>query len=229
MANNGVESWYKQLNEEVENQKEKFRRALDIRIAFIGTEFQLSPQDKQYLKLAGKGATLRILAAWKKRSLPQLKSWEKHVARQPGQNFGFGLQAADVSELDKNPLWEHAVKKVVTEATYNKIMQQAQQAKAGYLVAILDSELFLRDDQRDEIQTILHGNLPVINARNSQSYDLALLGLTIHGKKRKAIEKILTEPQLNAFAVLKKQFSIQNSYLGIQSRHGQMYLHPLVQ
>ncbi len=229
MANNGVESWYKQLDEEVENQKEKFQRALDIRIAFIGTEFQLSPQDKKYLKLAGKGATLRVLTAWKKRSLPQLKSWEKHVARQPGQNFGFGLQAADVSELDKNPLWEHAVKKVVTEATYNKIMQRAQQAKAGYLVAILDSELYLRDDQCDEIQTILQGNLPVINTRNSQSYDLALLGLTIHGKKRKAIEKILTEPQLNAFSALKRQFTVQNSYLGIQSRHGQMYLHPLNQ
>ena len=229
MANNGVESWYKQLDEEVENQKEKFQRALDIRIAFIGTEFQLSPQDKQYLKLAGKGATLRTLAAWKKKSLPQLKSWEKHVARQPGQNFGFGLQAADVSELDKNPLWEHAVKKVVTEETYNKIMQQAQQAKAAYLVAILDQELYLRDDQRDKIQEILQGNLPAVNYQNSQSYDLALLGLTIHGKKRKTIEKILTEPQLNAFTVLKSQFTVQNSYLGIQSRHGQMYLHPLNQ
>ena len=229
MANSGVENWYKQLDEEVENQKEKFHRALDFRIALIGADFQLTPQDKKYLKLAGKGATIKILAAWKKNSLPQLKQWEKHAKQQPGQNFGFGLQAADVSELDKNPLWEHAVKKVVTEATYNKIMQKAQQAKTGYVVAILDQELYLRDDQRDVIQTILQGNLPVINSRYSQSYDLALLGLTLHGKKRKAIEKILTEPQLNAFTVLKKQFTAQNSYLAIQSRHGQIYLHPLNQ
>ncbi len=227
-ANDGVAGWYRQLDKEAENQKEEFYRALSIRIAYISTEYKLSAEQKHYLELAGKGATVRLIAAWKRKSIPQMKSWEKTVEQRPGVNFGFGLQKALVSDLDRSPLWEHAVKKVVSESAHDKIIKDLQKANAGFLVTVLDQELYLTAEQREKIQELLLGRVPVVNNWNNNPYALTLLGLTLHGTQRRDIEAVLTEPQLNALALLRKQYTVQNSYLTILSRHGQSYLQQIV-
>lgn len=220
----GVSGWHKKLNAEAETQQEKFHRILDIRIAYFATEFQLSSEDKHYLKLAGKGAIVKAIAKWKKSTIAQFKSWEGHIQRQPGQNFGLGVAGIQTSELDKHPLWVHAVEKVITKQSYDQHRQSSQNIVTGYAAAMLDQELWLSADQRTKIVALLQDSQLIDPSLRHNQFDLSLLGVTIHGKKRKEIEAILNETQLNTFVVLKKQFSKQNNYITIQTRHGQTYL-----
>ncbi|MBL4882982.1 MAG: hypothetical protein JKY95_00420 [Planctomycetaceae bacterium] len=229
-AMDGLSGWHKKLKLNAELNQEKYHRMLDIRISYIATEFEISPDKKHYLEIAGKGAIVKVIAKWKKSTLSQFKSWEQTIQQNPGQNFGFGVAGIQVSALDKHPLWTHAMEKTISKTEYEKLRNQSQDAIAGCVVAMLDQELWLSADQCNDIQVLLKDAQSTTGIHSSmQSYanELCLVGVSIHGKKRKEIEAILNEAQLNAFVELKSQFMVQNNYLMIKSRHGQMHLMPI--
>ncbi len=221
----------KKISVEVKKQMLKMEPALELRIVYFSRQFQLSEKNLQYLKLAKKGTMVKLANRWKEKAIFQQK---KNAIRDNQNNrrttYRILLPSIHINDFDNHPLWEHAVRKVITDSAYEKRSQYAQQATTGNLIALLDQELWLSSKQRNEIATMYH-DVSIFDrngycqaSRHRNSYDLCLLAAVLTSKRQSNLNRILNDSQLKALVQLKKQFQNNKNILTINIRRGRLLL-----
>ncbi len=219
------------ISAEVQKQMEELVPAMELRITYFSRQFQLSKENLQYLKLAAKGTTVKLMNRWKEEAITQQQN-NAVRAKQDNQQptYRILLPPIRIHEFDDHPLWEQAVRKVITDSVYEKRKMIIQQTTLNYLIALLDQELWLSSEHRIKITTMYHDvsifdrNRYCQNLIYSNSYDLSLLAAVLTGKRQGKLNGILNDSQLNALSQLKKQFPKNKNLLRIKTRRGRKFL-----
>jgi hypothetical protein len=219
----GVDTWQDKLTEASTEQRKRLTRAMDVRVAFHGLSQALSDQEIRHLRVAGKGAVEEVLAAWKEQSRRQLKSYEDQVVRFNG-NFSFGLNVADVYQLESNSIWKHAVESLTqndTDALASRHNVRLD-ATARFVVAMLDRELWLNADQRQALLDAVKKELPDPDYRiaNHRYYgEVTLLAIPLF-KLSKTDLAILSPAQQKAWDAMQGMFQHDGNFVRVQMKNG---------
>ncbi len=225
------EELQKKISAEIQKRMVNLKPALELRIDYFSHQLQLNGQDQQYLKLAGKGTMIKLANQWKENALLLQKEYAKRANQNEGQLIHRTiLPLIRLYGFDHHPLWEHAVRKVMTDAAYEKRERMIQQATLNYLMALLDQELWLRSEQRTRI-AMIYQNVSIYdrgrycqNINYSNSYDLSLLAAVLADEREAELSGILDDSQLAALTELKKQFQQDQDILTVNTRHGRRLL-----
>ncbi len=211
----GRADWNKQLKESALIQRRNLQGMQQMRVSYLATRYRLTVESRQYLELAAKGAIAKVLGKWKQTTAEKFDLWEKQVAEMVNRNKGVFayavVPAIRDSEVFQHPLWEHAVRKVLTEQPYQQRKQESRDATNRYAVALLDQELWLTVEQRTQLIKICQ-RLCLIDKNQyydtpsfGNQYDLSLLATVLYDCDQKELDELLNEHQRNVITQLKRQ------------------------
>jgi len=226
-SESGPEEWYKQLNDAGREQRDRYLRAVAVRITYYEKELALSAPQVQHLTVAGKGAAVRALGDWKESTQQTIDQMEQQMA-QMGGNFAFGSQRMDTTAIDQNAIWSDAIESILPGVALERLelRQKANRAAmARALVTLLDEELWLTEEQRKPLLEQIEKTLPAkSDPAQNQEYirEIILMAYPLFRIDEKQLTDILTEPQLEAWKAMTTffQFQAANNYLQIPMRNG---------
>lgn len=221
----GDDSWEDELTEHMESQTQRMTTALEVQIDYYRRIESLSEQDTFYLQVAGKGAVDAVLTGWKKTTKQQLDRNREAFAGQMG-NFAFSIEAPSLNTTRENEIWKTTVQDLTPnhEKVLGTRTESIQDATARYIVGMLDRELWLTDEQRQQLLKAVRKGVPKeTQGLMNQEYFRALSYLCLPMFKLSNHDlKDLTPAQKAAYDLLKKPFSLNGQYVQFQSQHGQM-------
>jgi rubrerythrin len=222
----GAEEWYKQMNEAGRQQRDKYLRAIAVRVSYYQKELELSSGQIEHLTVAGKGAAVRALGDWKESTENTIEQMQQQMAQMQG-NFAFGSQNMDTNAIDQNEIWADAIESIMPGAAVARCEERKnanRAAIAATLTALLDSELWLTPDQRQPLQKLVENSLPArSDPTQNQEYirEIILLAYPLFRTSAEDRDKLLTEPQRDVWKKMESFFQWQkeNNYLQIPLRN----------
>ena len=211
----GRADWNKQLKKSALMQRKKLQSMQQMRVSCLVTRYHLSAENRDYLELASKGAIAKVLVKWKQTTAEKFDLWEKQVAEMVNRKkvvFAYAaVPAIRDSEVLQHPIWEHAVRKVLTEQANQQRKQESRDATNGYAVALLDQELWLTSAQRNQLNKISQRLCLIDKSQYYEApgfgsqYDLSLLATILYDCDQKELDELLNESQRNVINQLKRQ------------------------
>ncbi len=229
-ANEGVDAWQEKLRESTKSQRDRLMRAIEVRVEFHKALCDLPYKTVRYLRVAGKGASDEMIASWKATTRQQLKTYEQQAAQWAGQaNFSFSVSAPSITKLGQNEIWTHALESRIPQS--NDLLAERDRvrtaATADFVVAMLDKELWLTQQQRRHLAESLIKKLPLPDktvSNNTYYTDISLLAFALHRLSDQEIS-VLTDKQIEVWNAMKKVFPTQGQYVVVQRRNGgQMHI-----
>lgn len=222
----GPEEWHKQMNEAGRQQRDKYLRAIAVRVTYFQKELELSEDQIEHLTVAGKGAAVRALGDWKESTEQTIEQMEQQMAQMQG-NFAFGSQNMDTAGIEQNEIWSDAMESIIPGVSLDRRDQRAKAnrtAMAAALVALLDDELWLTPDQREPLQKLVVESLPAkSDPAQQQEYirEIVLLAYPLFKTSDQERGKLFTEPQGEVWKSMQTFFQWQaaNNYVQIPLRN----------
>ncbi len=213
------EVWFEKLDAAILAREDLITRALEPRIAYVSSLPDVTSAEIKYLQVAWKGASIKVNEEWKNFvNDTYFKPWGKVAIERPNLNYTFNVSVTRISEFDRSPFWQNALKKVMPEELYKQRVERHRIALAGYGTALLDQELWLTSNQQKQAYNALLNSYLCEDVTDYSAYPLCLIGMTTCGKVSSKIEVILSQSQLQAYETLKSQFQINQNYLMIGAR-----------
>ena len=202
----GPEKWAENVKQAIVTQRTIYLHAAAVRIGYLERSLKLTPEQVAYLTDASKGATTDALAAWKESTQQTIDQMQQQMAQMQG-NFAFSAQNITTDGLDNNDIWSSAVKKVNADKQSGDRLTAIRNATANAVTALLDQELWLMPQQRNDVREFTKAALPRDTAVKSPYDDyvreLILLAYPLHKGDEPRIQAILSEPQLTIWKNLK--------------------------
>jgi len=210
-------------------QRTRLQQNLAVRIDFYQSTDDLTERDVRRLTLAGKGAMDAVIREWKAKTR---QSFERYREQFAGRNVSISLGPPQISQLLANELWMHTVKTVLPEnpkAIANRD-RMLRAARAKFVVAMLDRELWLEPFQRQRLLESVEELLPfddVVRSRHQQNIEeLTLLCIPLF-KLSKLELTILSPSQRMAWNGMKGLFTENNGYVRVQTKRNGTLTIPL--
>ncbi len=224
MSNDGVDGWYKTLDEALNHQAIRLTQAANVRIEYFTAEFELAEKDVQHLKLAAKGTIIYCMQTWKKSAKQNLQQWEERMNQQQfgNGNFGFSVAVPSTKVIEQHELWTNTLSEIGVDSTASSKDQvnQRQAAKMGYIISLLDRELWLTPKQRVQFQKVLASKLPKNDISGYEyMYEVVLLAIPLVRLSEADVKKILTPEQIVAWSALKTQYAINGQVVTINMQN----------
>lgn len=210
-------------------QRTRLQHNLAVRIDFYESTCDLSERDVRRLTLAGKGTMDSVIRAWKANTR---KNIERYQQQNAGRNVVVAFPVPSISQLLANELWTHTVKSSVPEnsqAITNRD-ETLKDARAKFVVAMLDRELWLEPFQRERLLKSVQKMLPSGDVAKS-SYqrntdELTLLCIPLF-KLSKLELTILSPAQRTVWKGMKEPFTENNGYVRVQTKRNGTLTIPL--
>lgn len=209
--NGAREVWYKQIDDASRNRRDSILRQAAVQLAYLEGELKVPPEKLDRLKLAAKGAAVRITEEWKEQMVQTVEVNAPHWRGNGNISFSFGDDVS--SGLRNNSLWTTTLRAMTGEQTAQAERPRQEwrrRATAGALVAMLDQELWLTSKQRDELLPLVEQSLPLTADPAAQQEYIREVVLLAHPllKITEAQQKpILSAAQLAAWAKMKTYFA----------------------
>ena len=224
----GPEEWTRQMMNSVQQQREIFLRAAEVRVGYYEHELQLSTEQADHLRIASKGAAVMAIADWKEKAEQTIDQIKQFLAQRRGANVRYVVPFIDASSLNENEIWADAVSSV-TEGMPVEILNERQDsnrtATAQALLAMYDSELWLTPDQREPLGKLILQVLPSGSNQNitrSNVRDLILMTYPLFKTTEKQRADVISESQQNVWKQMALSFHWQqeNNLVEIPLRNG---------
>ncbi len=204
-SNEVPEQWAENIKRAVVTQRKTYLHAAAVRIGYMERTLNLTPEQVEYLTVASKGATTTALADWKESTQRTVDNMVEQMGQMRG-NFAFSAQNISVDGLDSNEIWAEAVRTVNADKQSEDRGNHIQHVRAMTVTALLDQELWLTPEQRDEVLKFTEPVMP--NSLAKGSYDdyvreLVLLAYPLHKVNEAKVNEVLTESQLAVWKQLK--------------------------
>jgi hypothetical protein len=217
----------KQVEAACQTAKTRFLKVAAVRAEYIATSLKLPQDQTRYLEIAGKGATVRCLKAWKKQTEKQVEQFAKNPQFAGGQQIGLG--GPDVRTFSNDQLWKTAVKKVSSKTDLNVQEDREKHILDGavsFVMATLDRELFLDDDQVEDLRSLVEETEPHrVNTHQYYMLELAIMARMLVRIDDKQLAEVLNESQMECWKQIKTPFRFQGKErANITTQHGDMNL-----
>ncbi len=124
-------------------------------------------------------------------------------------NFGFSVSTPNSNSIEQHQLWKTTLSEMGVNSAkrLSQREQDIRDARAKYLIMLLDYELWLTPLQRQELLKILQKKMPKSDVQGYEyMYEVVQIAVPLARIEEKQVEKILTPPQFQAWKTLKKQF-----------------------
>lgn len=147
--------WSVQLRSTFDGQKERLLRIMELQTVYCQTEGQLKKTDADHLRVAAKGVIEEVLPAWESRLLERMQGFQEVAG---GRNEVYWLREMSSHDPEKNELWKQTLSSLVP---FDSVLVQSRRnarhnAISGYATAMLDRELWLDPQQREQMQLSIH-------------------------------------------------------------------------
>ncbi len=231
MSNEGVDGWYKALDESLKQQAIRLTQAANVRIEYYAEEFKLSDKDVHHLKLAAKGTIIYCMQTWKKSAKMNLKQWEERMNQQQfgNGNFGFSVAVPSTKVIEQHDLWKNTLSEMGVDSTAStkKQVNHKRAGKLKYIISLLDRELWLTSEQRDQFEKVLSEKLPKSDMPGYEyMYEVVLVAIATTRLDEADVKEILDPEQMIAWNALKGQFAINGQMVRINMQNqGQFNIH----
>jgi hypothetical protein len=220
----------KQLNEACEAARKRYLNAVAVRSEYLTNRLQLPQEQARYLEVAGKGVTVRRLNSWKKQTREQIKNF----AANPQFGFGFGNQQVGLSgpsirSLEQDRLWKRALEKICADRKTGVLRQHNERILRGatsFVLATLDRELHLDDDQAERLEKLVEEVEPHrVAPEQFYWFEMAILARTLAQIDQQQLSGVLNTAQLECLNLIKAQFRYQGKdHATITTQHGEINL-----
>ena len=216
------ESWQQQVDAAAAEIQSMFITAARLRASWLAATLDLSPSQQRQATVAGTGAAVQCTADWKQHVNEQLEHWKVRAEQQfAGRNVRFGMAAPKAEGLDTNELWQHTVSKLGADDAHRMRQEFHRSARVGYLVAMLDKELWLTPEQREPLAALVESTLPQFHRNSDESYrETQLLVIPVASIANDKLAVFLTEAQQTAWKTLRNQFQVNGNFVLIQMQNG---------
>lgn len=211
------------LSELVRHEKSRCDQDVARRVAAFQRAWQLKPDQSARLMLAGKGATLKCLAAWKHSTEQQLQNAQQNFR---GRAATLGLSAIPSSTLFEHPIWTTALEALRPAASADSGGRRGLRhpAISHWVLVTLDRELWLRPEQREPLRQLLQPALPEdVGQLTGPGRELAFLALPLFRVPPGPLADVLTAEQLQVWQLLQQQFVRDGQSLRIQRQNGEWF------
>lgn len=233
------EAWEAQIDTYVQQLRAETLQVFDLRLDFCAREGQLSEQQLNQLRVAAKGVAVQYSDERRESIRSQLDQLEPQIRQQPGTStFGFGTSTVTPATLLSRPLWTTAWQAVMSSAEKNVDAERQnfnRAARDRAVLALLDQELWLRPEQRDQLLPLVSSVLPPVDsltASREQMRDVIWLAHVLSLLEPEQLTPILDAPQLAAWQLMQKSFPqlANNAYrvAGVRLRSGGQSSIPLM-
>ncbi len=216
------ESWPEQVDAASAGIKSMYIRSARMRIEWLAETLNLSPEQEQHLTIAATGASIQCAAAWKQRANEQLKQWKDQQGGQiAGRFLQFSIRVPSDDEFDRNQLWQHSLSKLGAADAIRIREEFHQSVRERYLVAMLDKELWLTEEQREPLAAMVASTLSTFGQNETDSYkEIRLLTIPLAGIANDKLADLLTEAQQTAWKTLQSQFQIIGDVVVMKMQNG---------
>ncbi|WP_417848440.1 hypothetical protein [Thalassoglobus sp.] len=231
MSNLGVDGWYKLLDESTDSQKDRLTEMAEVRIHYFKNEFDLDEQQLRHLRIAAKGTVVYCMQDWKASTKRNLEQWEERMQQQQfgNGNFGFSVSTPSSSSVEQHQLWRNTLSEMGIDSRKDLTQrdQEERDARAEYLVTLLDYELWLTTEQREQFKKLLQKRLPKNEVQGYEYlYEVVQIAIPLARIEEKELTTILEPEQIQAWKTLKKQFGFNGRNVTINMQNqGQFSFH----
>ena len=211
----GPEEWTRQISDAGQQQRDIFLRTAAVRNSYYENELQLSAEQVDHLRLAGKGAAAAALADWKEKAQQTTDRMKQQLGQLAGNAEFFSVALIDPNFLDQNEIWADAVASVTegfTKEGLNQRQESHRTATAQALLAAYDSELWLAPDQRRPLGKMILQTLPTDSNQSAFSIhirDLILLTYSLFKTTEKQRADVISESQQSVWKQMASCFHWQ--------------------
>lgn len=219
-----AESLQQQLKDSANTQRKLLNQHLAARIDFYQSTGELSDREVRRLQLASKGAMDDVMKAWKANTTKSIEGYKTREAF-AGRNVRISMAVPDITKLLDNPLWTQTVETVVPKSSQVlfKRRKTMKEARAKFIVAMLDRELWLDSFQRERLLKSVRKIMPPTDEPNNHQRnidEISSLCLPLF-KLSKLDLTILSPAQRTVWKDMKEPFTLASGYVRIQTRrHG---------
>lgn len=227
LTSNATEQNEKQLHEAYQTARTQFLNAAAVRAQFLTTRLELPQEQARYLETAGKGVTIRSLNEWKKRTRKQMQQYAANPRF--GAGMRVGLPGPDIRRLEHDQLWKRAVTTVCENADTELFSRHDQQVLDGaiaFILATLDRELTLREDQIETMSQLVEKAEPHrVHIGQYYYLELAMLARTLVRIDEGQLADVLSEPQMKSWKLIKGAFRFRGKDRAeLTTRNGDIHL-----
>ncbi len=154
------------------------------------------------------------------------------AAQARGLNPAIAIRPAAVVELNceltginrqdmfHHPIWLQAVRAVRPEEDAPKIIdsQRRLQSIAMFIVVTLDRELWLTEQQRDDLLELVRRTTPSSNEQiSAEGRELVWLAIPLARISRSEVARILNEPQLQVWDLLIQRYQLRDNQIKLRT------------
>lgn len=151
--------WREELKELGHLQRGRISKAVQRCVAVAATGSELSAEDRQRIRLAGKGVADQVVTDWLRTERERLSAREETIQNgdpaeaQSLQSSQPIVWVRHVSVIEHSPLWHHTLSKLSDAGQKSFAVRQhaRNRADAEALVAMMDREMWLTPSQRSEL------------------------------------------------------------------------------
>lgn len=227
LTSNATDQNEKQLHEAYQTARTQFLNAAAVRAQFLTTRLELPQDQARYLETAGKGVTIRSLNQWKKQTRKQMQQYAANPRF--GAGMRIGLPGPDIRSLEHDQLWKRAVNTVCENADadlFDRHDQQVLDGASAFILATLDRELTLREDQVETVRKLVDNTTPHLVHSNQYYYlELAMFARTLVLMEEEQLAEVLSEPQMKAWKLIKSAFRFRGKGRAeFTTRNGDVHL-----
>ncbi len=216
------EAFRSELNQIAAYQKLHLENEIEAVVAAFAHRWNLTEKQTSLLRLAGKGAMIKCLNAWKaeaeKRFLPMIRE-QPPVARQ-GRTRLVEIQRSTVLA---HPIWLQAFNSVQPPQNEDEeaVLKDRRTAIVGLMLVVLEKELWLLPEQREQFREVIAKLLPNDVAKLTfPGRELAILASLLQGITDNRSDVSLTPVQWNALEQMMGQFQYEGNSVKIKQNNG---------
>ena len=209
------------LTDAIVSQKQRLKNACDVRVAFYASTHALSDDHARHLSVAGKGTVDSVISEWKQQTRRSLNAQAQHAAQNLHMHFHFVV--ADINKIEKDELWKATLAKLTDSAATDSTGERAAQRRAGmamFVVALLDRELWLTAEQRQELMQVVLPQMPdpdYSNHYRQHFEELLLLAVPLMDCSQQDLH-MLSANQKSVIGLLRKQYEFNGRHATISMR-----------
>lgn len=222
-SSEGPEQWEENIKRAAVTQRKTYLHAAAVRIGYFERSLNLTAEQIAHLTVASKGATTTALADWKETTHQTVDQMKAQMGQMQG-NFAFSAQNISIDGLDGNQIWADAVRHVNAHNQAGNRSSRIRLGRAKTVTALLDQELWLTPQQREDVLTLTQTVLPKNNTKSDYDdyvRELVLVAYPLHKAPDADVSKVLSEPQLAVWKQLQNflRFNRSNNYVEIPMKN----------
>ena len=213
--------WKDKLYESYNQRMGLCRCMARVQVEYLNAQGALSNDLERRAILAGVGSVQRTLMPWLHQTYKRIEEYSQYPEI---TSEHISVMFPDEYLTFKSPIWQQILEDKRVRDAFSHREQLRRQESVDYFLAGLDQELWLNDEQCDQIRVLASdvAEGAMIQLDTYGYYGVFLFGQYLRGMPEDKVMSILSPGQQKAFQELSKNFFIEGGYFmfraGIESQ-----------